>query len=234
MTTKVEIIPNPAYPGTDAGTVIGSFTLDKSPMDTLPAQCQVVGADGPYQASDFSTFMDVLRKAVGNHGATTWRVVGEPVHGGDVVAKEDLTDDELTDIEKAVEDYEFIGEIAKMDEEKQQVFGWAYVTHDKDGKLVIDKSGEFVDAPDELEKTAYSFVLKSRAGDLDHTNLQSATMIESMVFTPEKIAKMGIPPGVLPTAWWIGFHVPEKDDWEQVKKRKAFSVHGRGVKKAVE
>lgn len=125
------------------------------------------------------------------------------------------------------------GVISKMDEERHHIFGWAYVTHDKDGNVVVDKSGEFVDDYEEIEKAAYHFVVNSRAGDMDHTNLKSAEMIESMVFTPEKIEKMNLPAGSVPTGWWVGFHIPDDDDWEEAKKRKAFSVHGKGMKKAV-
>lgn len=124
------------------------------------------------------------------------------------------------------------GDIAKTDEAKQMMFGWAYVTHDREGNVNVDKSGDFIDAVEEIEKAAYDFVLSSRAGDFDHTNLKSAEMVESMVFTPEKIEKMGLPQGSVPLGWWIGFHIPDKADWEVAKTKKAFSVHGKGTRKA--
>ena len=37
------------------------------------------------------------------------------------------------------------GVIIKMDNEQQMVFGWAYVTHDAQGQVNIDKSGDFFD-----------------------------------------------------------------------------------------
>ena len=83
------------------------------------------------------------------------------------------------------------GEVIKADPVQRNVFGWAYITHDKDGVVNIDKSGDFVDDPEELEKGAYDYVLHSRKGDADHTNVQGGTLIESIVFTPEKIEKMG-------------------------------------------
>lgn len=127
------------------------------------------------------------------------------------------------------------GEIAKIDEDKRLVFGWAYVAYDADGELVVDKSGEFVDDVGELETAAYSFVLKSRTGDTDHSNEITSTLIESMVFTPEKIEKMGIPEDAVPQGWWCGFRVEDDDAWESVKtgKRTAFSIFGRSVKEAV-
>ncbi len=128
------------------------------------------------------------------------------------------------------------GEVSKVDEDKRLVFGWAYVTHDKDGQINVDKSGEFVDDYEELEKGAYDFVIKSRAGDADHTNIKGSEMVESMVFTPEKIEKMGLAPGTLPSGWWVGFKIEDEEVWRSVKngKRLAFSIHGRGTRKEVD
>lgn len=139
----------------------------------------------------------------------------------------------LSDVNKGIEAH---GEISKIDEDRQLVFGWAYVTHDKDGQVSVDKSGEFVDDYEEIEKAAYDFVVKSRAGDADHTNIKGSEMVESMVFTPEKIEKMGIPQGTIPTGWWVGFKVEDADLWKSVKegKRLAFSVHGKGTRKEVD
>lgn len=128
---------------------------------------------------------------------------------------------------------EATGTISKIDEERRNIFGWAYVSHDADGNVNVDKSGEFVDDTWELEKAAYNFVVKSRSGDFDHTNLKSSEMIESMVFTPEKIEKMGLPAGIMPTGWWVGFHFEDEKDWEEAKKRPAFSIHGKGQRKEV-
>lgn len=127
------------------------------------------------------------------------------------------------------------GEIVKTDPAKQHVFGWAYVTHDKAGDLNIDKSGDFADDIEEIEKAAYDYVLSSRAGDADHTNVKGAEMIESLVFTPEKIEKMGLPAGSIPLGWWVGFHVQDEGTWKRVEKGEltSFSVHGSGVRTKV-
>jgi hypothetical protein len=57
--------------------------------------------------------------------------------------------------------------------------------------------------------------------------------VESFVSTPEKWEAMEIPEGVLPTGWWVGFHVHDTEVWKGVKegKYKMFSVHGSGVRK---
>lgn len=127
------------------------------------------------------------------------------------------------------------GEIVKTDPEQQIVFGWAYVTHDQQGNVNIDKSGDFIDAVEEIEKSAYDFVLNSRASDADHTNVKGGTLVESIVFTPEKIEKMGLPEGSVPLGWWLGFKIEDTATWERVKKGEltAFSIHGQGTRTKV-
>lgn len=127
------------------------------------------------------------------------------------------------------------GEIIKTDPSKQLVFGWAYVMQTKEGGQVIDKSGDFIDDIDELEKAAYGFVLESRQSDADHTNVSGGTMVESMIFTPEKIAKMGLPEGSVPLGWWVGFKIEDKDTWGRVERGELtkFSIHGKGVRQKV-
>jgi hypothetical protein len=144
-------------------------------------------------------------------------------------AIEDFLDD-------AVDETSFAGDIAKIDTVQQNVFGWAYITHGTDGSVNIDKSGDFVDDPEELEKGAYDYVLNSRQGDADHTNVKGSTLIESIVFTPDKIAKMGLAPDAIPVGWWLGFHVEDAPTWERVVKGelKAFSVHGKGIRSKVD
>lgn len=131
------------------------------------------------------------------------------------------------------------GEISKIDNETHRVFGWAYTTHDKDGNVVIDKSGEYIDDTEELEKAAYKFVINSRQGGTDHlknadgTPIVKSHMVESMVFTPEKCQAMGIPPGTLPVgAWWVGFQIEDDEVWKGIQdgRWKMFSIHGKGKK----
>ena len=128
------------------------------------------------------------------------------------------------------------GVIQKTDDDQRIVFGWAYVTHRKDGLLNVDKSGEFVDGIEEIEKAAYDFVLRSRQGDADHSTTVTSEMVESIVFTPEKIEKMGLPAGSVPLGWWVGFKIADEPTWQRVKKGelRAFSIGGRGTRKAVD
>lgn len=121
--------------------------------------------------------------------------------------------------------------IVKIDEDKRLVGGWAYVAKRRDGSQVIDWSGDVVRDAGNLEDAAYQFVEKSRNGDVDHSRIPVATLVESMVFTPDKLAKIGVPEGVLPAAgWWTTFRVNDEPTWQRVKRGelKAFSVGGKG------
>lgn len=129
------------------------------------------------------------------------------------------------------------GAISKVDNEKKRVFGWASVGIRKDGQVVIDKQGDLIDDPAEMEDAAYNFVLHSRDGGEMHIRKGVSTLIESFVITPEKAKALGIPDGILPqSAWWTGWQVHDDDVWKGVKsgKYKMFSVHGRGTRKRVD
>ena len=135
------------------------------------------------------------------------------------------------------------GSIAKVDDEKRQVFGWASVT-EINGDPVVDLQGDLMETY-ELEKAAYDYVLNSRVGGEMHERVgksspkQVGTLIESMVITPEKIEKMGLPPET-PHGWWIGFQVGRDDfgdkAWDKVKKGDytGFSIHGLGKRQSME
>lgn len=128
------------------------------------------------------------------------------------------------------------GTISKVDDERRLVFGWAYISKDLSGETVIDKQGDFIDDDWELESAAYDFVLNSGLGDEMHLQVPVSKVVESMVFTPDKIEKMGIPAGTVPTAWWVGFRVDDNAVWDEVKKGtyRAFSVGGAGVRQKVD
>ena len=63
-----------------------------------------------------------------------------------------------------------------------------------------------------------------------------AVLIESVVFTEDKMAAMGIPAGMLPVGWWIGFKVTDSDVWEKVKDGtySMFSIEGEAERIPVE
>lgn len=135
------------------------------------------------------------------------------------------------------------GEITKVDVERRQVFGWASVSR-MGGKDIVDLQGDIVPI-DEVEKSAYQYVIESRKGGDMHRRvskfddgsmpLHTADMIESFVVTPEKLEKMGLPADSLPLGWWVGYHVNDEEQWQLVKSggRTGFSIHGKGTRTAV-
>ncbi len=125
--------------------------------------------------------------------------------------------------------------VMKSDDEKMLAFGWASVSMRVDGEVIEDWQKDIVE-PEDLENAAYEFVLLYREGGEMHERGGAAVLIESVVFTEEKMQAMGIPAGTLPIGWWIGFKVLDKDVWEKVKDGtyQMFSIEGEAERVTVE
>jgi hypothetical protein len=121
--------------------------------------------------------------------------------------------------------------IAKSDDERQFIFGWASVAKRADGETVVDWQDDIIEIG-ELEGAAYDYVLKSRDGGEMHRRGGVAKLIESVVITKEKQAALGVPDGVLPEGWWVGFHVTDNDVWKKVKDGTymMFSIQGSAIR----
>lgn len=118
--------------------------------------------------------------------------------------------------------------VAKIDNDRQIVFGWANVCIKTSGEQVVDSDDEMID-PDELENAAYNFVLSANDGTgEEHLGVSKGQLIESMFFTPEKLVAMGLAKNALPIGWWVGFHVEDEKAWRRVKsgRHKMFSIQG--------
>lgn len=148
-----------------------------------------------------------------------------PTVTGEVVKKLDLV---------------FHAKIEKFDTDKRQIFGWANLAI-VDGKPVVDLQGDYVSI-DEIEKSAYGYMLNSRVGGhmhkrigkaLDGGAVHVADVIESFVVTPEKLAVMGLAPDALPLGWWTGMQVFDEDVWQRVKRGEltGLSIHGTGTRR---
>lgn len=185
--------------------------------------------------SRFNASVEAIASRLGRD-VTIETMDGEEPSLTDMVDKARRTDAPVVVEEDAPIDLMASGEIAKTDKAQQIVFGWAYVTHDTEGQVNIDKSGDFIDTVEEIEKSAYDFVLNSRSSDADHTNVKGGTLVESIVFTPEKIEKMGLPVGSVPYGWWLGFKIEDDATWARVEKGelRAFSIHGSGTRTKVD
>ncbi len=137
-------------------------------------------------------------------------------------------------------------EIAKIDDDQQIVFGWASVAVGKDGALLVDRQNDVI-FPEDLEHAAYDFVLNSRKSDTLHDEVTKAHLVESMVFTAEKMQLMGIAfvddggavkksNGEPLCLWWSGFFVPSAQVWKGIKDGDftAFSIGGTAVREPLD
>lgn len=121
--------------------------------------------------------------------------------------------------------------IRKSDDEKRQVFGWASVSITEDGQQVEDWQSDEID-PEDLENAAYYFVQFYRDGGEMHQKLGVGRLIESMVFTKEKLDALGIPEGTIPVGWWVGFQITDEEVWKKVKSGEytMFSIEGTAIR----
>ncbi len=127
--------------------------------------------------------------------------------------------------------------IFKTDDDKRLVFGWASVSITVDGEQLEDRQKDMID-PEDLETAAYEYVLNFRDTGEEHrkTMRKKGKLVESCVFTAEKQKAMGIPEGILPIGWWIGFKIEDDDAWERVKNGtyKMFSIEGKAERVPIE
>ena len=127
--------------------------------------------------------------------------------------------------------------IMKTDDDKRLVFGWASVSITVEGEQLEDRQEDMID-PEDLEEAAYEYVLKFRDTGEEHisTMRKKGKLVESCVFTAEKQKAMGIPEGILPVGWWIGFKIEDDAAWEKVKNGtyKMFSIEGKAHRVPVE
>jgi len=146
------------------------------------------------------------------------------------------------------ESFELFGAISKVDTVQHQVFGWASIVS-VNGIPVTDTQGDQI-TEETIEAAAYDFVLTARVAGEMHQDGSDGTirpvggLIESVVFTPQKVASMLQSLKVqnidaimqMPfCGWWIGFQITDEDVWQKVVSGdlKAFSIGGRGKRDKV-
>jgi hypothetical protein len=122
----------------------------------------------------------------------------------------------------------------KSDDDKRLVFGWASVAVRVGGDIIEDWQEDVIDIAD-LEEAAYGFAADfGTAGEM-HQRGGVGRLVESVVFTKAKAAAMGIPPDVLPEAWWVGFKITDDEVWQKVKDGvySMFSIEGNGTRETI-
>lgn len=110
----------------------------------------------------------------------------------------------------------------------QLVFGWANVTVQEDGTTPFDWQGDIIETP-VLESAAYNFVLCHGLANQEHQyDTECGWLVESMVFTKEKMEAMGIPEGSIPEGWFVGFYIPDPVVYQKVLdgEYNMFSIEG--------
>ena len=108
------------------------------------------------------------------------------------------------------------------------VSGWANVAMQADGTPPLDWQDDIIRS-DVLEKAAINFMMDYRSSGVMHTGEAKGVVVESIVFTKEKQAAIGIPEGVIPEGWFITVKVLDPEVFELVKGGvfKMFSIHGK-------
>lgn len=127
--------------------------------------------------------------------------------------------------------------VYKKDDDKRLVFGWANVAIRVDGEQIQDLQNDIIDI-ENLEEAAYDYVLKYRDCGEEHISdlRYKGRLVESCIFTKEKMQAMGLPEDALPQGWWIGFYIDDDDAWEKIKSGdyRMFSIEGTGTRVSVE
>lgn len=118
-------------------------------------------------------------------------------------------------------------DITKSNSDESLVSGWANVAVNADGSLPLDWQDDMI-RPEVLEKAAIKFMMDYRASGVMHEGESKGVVVESIVFTKEKQACIGIPEGTVPEGWFITVKVLDPDVFAKVKNGtfKMFSIQG--------
>lgn len=106
----------------------------------------------------------------------------------------------------------------------------------KTGETVVDSHDHWI-TPDDLEETAYDFMLdfvpQGAASGEEHDDgyEPDGYVVESVVFTEEKLEAMGIEPGTVDLGHWVGLYIPDAEAYERVKsgEKSMLSVEGPAI-----
>ena len=124
--------------------------------------------------------------------------------------------------------------VIKSDDDRRLVFGWASVAVRVGGEVIEDYQDDVIDIGD-LERAAYEYTADfGTAGEM-HERGGVGRLVESVVFTKEKAAAMGIPDGHMPEGWWVGFRIDDDEVWQKVKDGtyQMFSIEGTATREEI-
>ena len=193
--------------------------LPDSVKNVLPADAQ-------------TTWRTIYNSAAAQYGEDTERAFATAWSGVEGAGWEKDADGMWHKVEKYVLSWSV--PIAKAEDAQRRVFGWGSVAVTKEGEPLEDLQGDVIDIAD-LEEAIYGYMKESRELTFDHTGAARGAVIECMVFTPDKLAVLGIPVGTVPLGAWVGFEIATEADYTLVKERGLlmFSIEGRAVHEEV-
>lgn len=116
--------------------------------------------------------------------------------------------------------------------EQQLVFGWANVTLQEDGTTPFDWQGDIIET-EVLEAAAYNYVLQHGLVNQQHEwGTECGWLVESMMFTKDKMQALGIPEGIIPEGWFVGFYIPDPVVYQKVRSGEynMFSIEGTAMR----
>lgn len=124
-------------------------------------------------------------------------------------------------------DEEIVFDINKS-ADKNLVSGWASISIQADGEIPLDWQGDII-APHVLEAAAINFMEKYRVSGEQHVGNAKGIIVESIVFTEDKMKAIGIPPGTVPVGWFITVKIKDNEVFAKVKngQYKMFSIQGK-------
>jgi len=137
--------------------------------------------------------------------------------------EEDISVSEMTKTEADI-----TGQILKVDEEQQIIYGWASVITEK-GETVVDREGDVIEA-ETLVKAVNDFMEHVRVGKTMHEGEATGQVIHSLPVTKEICDALGIQCDR--EGWVVGYKVYDDAVWKRVKsgELRAFSIGGRAVR----
>lgn len=134
--------------------------------------------------------------------------------------------------------------LLKADDDKRLVFGFFNINK-VDGELIEDRQGDLIET-EEMEKSAYGFVLNARVAGEGHVRKGVGSLVESFMITKEKqeaivktLKDSGVKNPVMDLGvegWWGGFYIEDDKVWKKIKKGEypMFSIGGNGKRTPVE
>jgi hypothetical protein len=124
--------------------------------------------------------------------------------------------------------------IAKAEDTQRRLFGWASIAVMKNGQSLLDLQGDVIEIED-LAEGWYGYVKESGELNFLHREDCRASLIEAIVFTPEKLDALGLPPDALPLGAWVGYELDDEADYQRVKDAGyfMFSIEGSALREPV-